>query len=118
MVNPRDITGNAEEEEDTCILNLLFSCYATPGMMTSVTNFASSVSRNMDRLSLDSSHQQRQEETRRQRPQGLSSGLQQGLTGFGLSVLGMETQQMSDGDGYELIEDTDGREDHYAYDKC
>ncbi|KAL8578845.1 hypothetical protein ACOMHN_022138 [Nucella lapillus] len=56
--------------------------------MTSVTNFASSVSRNMDRLSLDSGHLQRQEESRRQRPSGLSSGLQQGLTGFGLSLLG------------------------------
>ncbi|KAL3889914.1 hypothetical protein ACJMK2_002232 [Sinanodonta woodiana] len=58
------------------------------GMLTSITNFASSVSRNMDRLSLDSSHQQRQEESRRHRPSGVSDGLKQGLTGFGLSVLG------------------------------
>ncbi|KAK3589215.1 hypothetical protein CHS0354_020076 [Potamilus streckersoni] len=58
------------------------------GMLTSITNFASSVSRNMDRLSLDSSHQQRQEESRRRRPSGVSDGLKQGLTGFGLSLLG------------------------------
>ena len=58
------------------------------GMLTSITNFASSVSRNMDRLSLDSSHQERQEETRRHRPDGVSDGLKQGLTGLGLSVLG------------------------------
>ncbi|XP_061177950.1 intermembrane lipid transfer protein VPS13B-like [Saccostrea echinata] len=58
------------------------------GMLTSVTNFASSVSRNMDRLSLDESHVERQEERRRQQPDGISSGLRQGLTGFGLSVLG------------------------------
>ena len=68
--------------------NLVCIC-AVVGMVTSVTNFASSVSRNMDRLSLDSGHLQRQEETRRHRPQGLSSGLHQGLTGFGLSLLGM-----------------------------
>ncbi|XP_059174786.1 intermembrane lipid transfer protein VPS13B-like [Physella acuta] len=58
------------------------------GMITSVTNFASSVSRNMDRLSFDSSHLERQEENRRNRPVGVSDGLKQGLTGFGLSLLG------------------------------
>ena len=61
-----------------------------PGMLTSITNFASSVSRNMDRLSLDSSHEERQEETRRHRPDGVSEGLKQGLTGLGLSVLGKQ----------------------------
>uniref|UniRef100_A0A2C9K5E4 Chorein N-terminal domain-containing protein n=1 Tax=Biomphalaria glabrata TaxID=6526 RepID=A0A2C9K5E4_BIOGL len=60
-----------------------------PGMITSVTNFASSVSRNMDRLSFDTSHLARQEENRRNRPVGVSDGLKQGLTGFGLSLLGM-----------------------------
>ncbi|XP_055871203.1 intermembrane lipid transfer protein VPS13B-like isoform X3 [Biomphalaria glabrata] len=58
------------------------------GMITSVTNFASSVSRNMDRLSFDTSHLARQEENRRNRPVGVSDGLKQGLTGFGLSLLG------------------------------
>lgn len=57
-------------------------------MITSVTNFASSVSRNMDRLSLDTSHKERQEQNRRNRPSGMSDGLIQGLTGFGLSLLG------------------------------
>lgn len=58
------------------------------GMLMSVTSFASSVSRNMDRLSLDQYHQERQEERRRQQPHGISSGLKQGLTGFGMSLLG------------------------------
>ena len=58
------------------------------GTLTSITNFASSVSRNMDRLSMDSDHLQRQEEAHRQRPDGLSDGLVQGLTGFGISLLG------------------------------
>ncbi|KAK6186959.1 hypothetical protein SNE40_006214 [Patella caerulea] len=58
------------------------------GMITSVTNLASSVSRNMDRLSMDSNHLQRQEDNRRNRPVGVSDGLVQGLTGFGISLLG------------------------------
>ena len=62
--------------------------FVYPGTLTSITNFASSVSRNMDRLSMDSDHLQRQEEAHRQRPDGLSDGLVQGLTGFGISLLG------------------------------
>lgn len=58
------------------------------GTLSSVTSFASSVSRNMDRLSLDSDHQARQQSVRRQQPKGLTEGLKQGLTGFGLSLLG------------------------------
>ncbi|GFR62926.1 vacuolar protein sorting-associated protein 13B [Elysia marginata] len=58
------------------------------GTITSVTNLASSISRNMDRLSLDTGHRQRQEESRRHRPAGLADGLRQGLTGFGISLLG------------------------------
>ncbi|KAK3772280.1 hypothetical protein RRG08_039097 [Elysia crispata] len=58
------------------------------GTITSVTNLASSISRNMDRLSLDTGHRQRQEESRRHRPSGLADGLRQGLTGFGISLLG------------------------------
>ncbi|RUS71062.1 hypothetical protein EGW08_021166, partial [Elysia chlorotica] len=58
------------------------------GTITSVTNLASSISRNMDRLSLDTGHRQRQEESRRHRPVGLADGLRQGLTGFGISLLG------------------------------
>ena len=57
-------------------------------MITSVTNFAGSVSRNMDRLSLDTSHMERQEENRRSRPGSVTEGISQGLTGFGLSLLG------------------------------
>ncbi len=43
----------------------------------------------MDRLSLDQDHRERQEETRRNKPAGVTQGLKQGLTGFGMSVLGM-----------------------------
>ena len=70
---------------------LIVSCFFCPpnvGTITSVTNLASSISRNMDRLSLDTGHRQRQEESRRHRPSGLADGLRQGLTGFGISLLG------------------------------
>ncbi|XP_064651739.1 intermembrane lipid transfer protein VPS13B-like isoform X2 [Lineus longissimus] len=62
--------------------------HTSTGALTSVTNFASSVSRNMDRLSMDNDHFRRQEETRRQRPDRLATGIKQGLTGFGISLLG------------------------------
>ncbi len=58
------------------------------GTLTSITNFASSVSRNMEHLSLDPDHQERQQESRRLRPEGLSQGLRSGFTGLGLSILG------------------------------
>lgn len=56
--------------------------------MNSVTKLASSVARNLDRLTLDEEHLQRQEESRRMRPQGMAQGLYQGLTGLGMSLLG------------------------------
>ena len=58
------------------------------GTVNSVTKLASSVARNLDRLTLDEEHLQRQEESRRVRPQGMAQGLYQGLTGFGMSLLG------------------------------
>ncbi len=58
------------------------------GTLTSVTNFASSVSRNLDRLSLDHEHQHRNEVARRSRPQGLGQGFVNGLSGIGISLLG------------------------------
>ena len=62
--------------------------HLSAGTLTSVTNFASSVSRNLDRLSLDDDHCKRNEMTRRHRPQGLSQGLANGLSGIGISLLG------------------------------
>lgn len=59
------------------------------GTLTSVTKMASSVARNLDRLTLDAEHLERTEELRRVRPQGVTEGLLQGLTGLGISVLGM-----------------------------
>ena len=62
--------------------------HVSAGTLTSVTNFASSVSRNLDRLSLDRDHCQRNEVARRSLPQGLSHGLVNGLSGVGISLLG------------------------------
>ncbi len=62
--------------------------HVSAGTLTSVTNFASSVSRNLDRLSLDSEHCQRNELARRSLPQGVGHGLINGLSGIGISVLG------------------------------
>lgn len=61
--------------------------HVTAGTLNSVTKLASSVARNLDRLTLDEEHLQRQEESRRMRPQGMAQGLYQGLTGFGMSLL-------------------------------
>ncbi|KAG1659991.1 Vacuolar protein sorting-associated protein 13B [Nymphon striatum] len=58
------------------------------GTLMSVTNLASSVSRNMDRLSLDSDHVSHQEQLRQQHPVGLTDGLALGLNGLGYSLLG------------------------------
>ncbi|XP_055328305.1 intermembrane lipid transfer protein VPS13B-like [Paramacrobiotus metropolitanus] len=59
------------------------------GTISSVTNLAESVSRNLDQISLDQEHIMRQMEVKyRQRPEGLASGLQQGLVGFGMGLLG------------------------------
>ena len=62
--------------------------HVSAGTLTSVTNFASSVSRNLDRLSLDRDHCHRNEVARRSLPQGLSHGLVNGLSGVGISLLG------------------------------
>lgn len=61
----------------------------TTGTVNSVTKLANSVARNLDRLTLDSDHiHLKTDASRRHRPQGLTEGLQQGLTGFGISILG------------------------------
>lgn len=62
--------------------------HLSAGTLTSMTNFASSVSRNLDVLSLDHEHCQRNEVVRRARPQGFGQGLTNGLSGIGLSLLG------------------------------
>ena len=62
--------------------------HVSAGSLTSITNFASSMSRNLDRLSFDNEHLIRNEEVRRLRPQGLGEGLINGLSGVGISLLG------------------------------
>ena len=62
--------------------------HVSAGTLTSVTNFASSVSRNLDRLSLDKDHCQRNEIARRSSPHGISHGIANGLSGVGISLLG------------------------------
>lgn len=54
----------------------------------SVTNFATSVSRNMEHLSLDSGHSEILAETRKHAPSSVADGLARGLTGLGLGLLG------------------------------
>ncbi|CAF2957991.1 unnamed protein product [Rotaria sp. Silwood2] len=58
------------------------------GTLTSLTTFANSVARNMDRLAMDSEHATRNEETCRNIPTGMTDGLLQGLELFSLSLLG------------------------------
>lgn len=60
------------------------------GTLTSITNLATSLARNMDRLSLDEEHYNRQEEWRRQLPESLGEGLRLGLSRLGISLLGKE----------------------------
>lgn len=65
---------------------------APSGTLTSVTNLATSLARNMDRLSLDEEHYKRQEEWRRRLPESLGEGLRQGLSRLGISLLGKGLQ--------------------------
>lgn len=60
----------------------------TAGTVNSVTKLAASVARNLDRLTLDEEHLERTEAIRRIRPHSISHGLSQGLTGFGINLLG------------------------------
>ena len=62
--------------------------HVSAGTLTSITNFASSMSRNLDRLSFDEEHLLRNEEVRRLKPQGIGEGLLNGLSGVGISLLG------------------------------
>ncbi|XP_073406560.1 intermembrane lipid transfer protein VPS13B isoform X3 [Dendrobates tinctorius] len=65
-----------------------FVKHISKGTLTSLTNLATSLARNMDRLSLDEEHYNRQEEWRRQLPDNLGEGLRQGLSRLGISLLG------------------------------
>nr|XP_033789038.1 vacuolar protein sorting-associated protein 13B isoform X2 [Geotrypetes seraphini] len=65
-----------------------FVKHISKGTLTSLTNLATSLARNMDRLSLDEEHYNRQEEWRRQLPENLGEGLRQGLSRLGISLLG------------------------------
>lgn len=62
--------------------------HLTAGTLQSVTKLASSVARNLDRLTLDEEHVRRTEEQRRMKPQGVTQGFILGLTGLGISLLG------------------------------
>lgn len=53
-----------------------------------MTKLAASVARNLDRMTLDDEHLERTEAMRRIRPMGITHGLSQGLTGFGINLLG------------------------------
>ena len=58
------------------------------GALTSITNFASSVARNMERLSMDSDHSSYQEQKRKEQPTThFTSGVSTGVSNFGLSLI-------------------------------
>lgn len=65
-----------------------FVKHISKGTLTSITNLATSLARNMDRLSLDEEHSSRQEEWRRRLPESLGEGLREGLSRLGISLLG------------------------------
>lgn len=60
----------------------------TAGTVNSVTKLATSVARNLDRLTLDEDHVKRTDLVRRVRPHGVTEGFAQGLTQFGITLLG------------------------------
>lgn len=60
----------------------------TAGTVNSVTKLATSVARNLDRLTLDDEHVQRTDLVRRYKPLGVAEGFTQGLTEFGITLLG------------------------------
>lgn len=60
----------------------------TSGTLTSLTNWAWSVSRNIDKLTLDEEEQYYSEASRRVAVDGWRDGLLQGLSGFGIRLLG------------------------------
>ncbi|XP_014252592.1 vacuolar protein sorting-associated protein 13B isoform X2 [Cimex lectularius] len=62
--------------------------HITAGTLTSVNKLAESWSRTLDRLTLSDDDLKIAEEMRRIKPQGIAEGLKQGLTEFGVSILG------------------------------
>lgn len=61
----------------------------TAGTVNSITKLAASVARNLDRLTLDAEHLERTERIRTAfRPHSITNGLSQGLTSFGINLLG------------------------------
>lgn len=79
--------------------------FVPSGTLTSITNLATSLARNMDRLSLDEEHYSRQEEWRRQLPETLGEGLRQGLSRLGISLLGKGfTSALRSAEGHALPE--------------
>lgn len=57
------------------------------GALSSVTNLASSIARNMDHLSMDPDHVTYQDQLRRERPTTHFSGITAGVSSFGLSLI-------------------------------
>ncbi|CAL8071831.1 unnamed protein product [Orchesella dallaii] len=60
----------------------------TSGSLQSLTNWATSMSRNIDRLTLDQEEKMILESARMARVQGFRDGLVQGISGFGIRLLG------------------------------
>ena len=80
------------------------------GALTSVTSLTQSISRNMERLSMDQDHISYQEQMRQQRPAThFSSAIATGFSSFGLSLMsavaGLVEQPMQ---SVQCMEETDG----------
>lgn len=67
---------------------LSFVRHFSTGALASITNFASSVARNMERLSMDSEHSSYKEHRRKEQPTThFTSGVSTGVSSFGLSLI-------------------------------
>ena len=67
---------------------LSFVRHFSAGALASVTNFASSIARNMERLSMDTEHSSYKEHRRKEQPTThFTSGVSTGVSNFGLSLI-------------------------------
>ncbi|CAH0394743.1 unnamed protein product [Bemisia tabaci] len=87
------ITGSIEQGARGFLVGVAHGCaslmkHVTAGTLSSVTKFAASWARTLDRLTLEPEDLRHAEALRRSRPQGVTEGLVQGLTEFGISLLG------------------------------
>lgn len=74
-------------------LKIFIAIYSISGTLSSVTNFAGSWARTLNRFTLDADDLLQAEQIRRVPPTNIAEGILQGLSEFGISLLG-ETLQI------------------------